>query len=61
LFSQKNIEMKKHVNSNKGKSFQSSKGRKGGGKPKSNSSGRQRNVGHGKGEEHSRSQKGNRG
>lgn len=52
---------KKHVNDNKGRWFQSSKGRRDGGKPDRNDSGRERNVGHKKGEEHSRTTKGNRG
>jgi hypothetical protein len=52
--------MKKHVNANKGASFQRSHGRRDGSGPSSNSSGRERNVGHRKAEEHSRTQKGNR-
>ena len=52
---------KKHVNADKGKSFQQSRGRRGGSAPKDNSGGREKNVGHGKAEEHSRSPKGNRG
>lgn len=56
----------KHVNSDKGPSFQSSKGRRDGDAPKasgssSSSGGRERNVGHKGGEEHSRNPKGNRG
>ena len=47
---------KKHVNDDKGAHFQSSKGRRpdSDNKPKDNSSGRERNVKHEKGEEHSR-------
>lgn len=51
----------KHVNADKGASFQRSKGRRDGSGPKSNADGRERNVGHGKAEEHSRVTKGNRG
>lgn len=52
---------KKHVNQNKGASFQKSKGRRGGAAPQTNSNGRQRNVGHSNSEEHSRKAKGNKG
>ncbi len=52
----------KHVNDDKGRGFQSSKGRNDGSKPdKSHSSGRERNIGHKDSEEHSRTPKGNRG
>ncbi len=56
----------KHVNANKDASFQSAKGRKGGEAPKASGSakatgGRESNVGHKGGEEHSRVAKGNRG
>lgn len=56
----------KHVNADKGPSFQSSKGRRGGEPPKASGSakasgGRERNTGHGGAEEHSRIAKGNRG
>ncbi|MCG2694518.1 hypothetical protein L6261_00325 [Candidatus Parcubacteria bacterium] len=52
---------KKHVNTDKDKSFQQSHGRRESSTPKDNSSGRERNVGHGKSDEHSRTPKGNRG
>lgn len=55
---------KKHVNADKDASFQRSKGRRDGDPPKasgSGSGGRERNVGHSRAEEHSRSAKGNRG
>ncbi len=57
---------KKHVNADKDASFQSSKGRRDGEAPKQSGSsdsqgGRERNVGHGKAEEHSRVSKGNKG
>lgn len=53
----------KHVNDDKGASYQRSRGRDADVKPSesSNSSGRERNVGHGNAEEHSRTAKGNRG
>ena len=53
----------KHVNRDKGPSFQSASGRRGGEGPKPSgaAAGRERNVGHGKAEEHSRVPKGNRG
>ncbi len=51
---------KKHVNADKGASFQSAQGRRGGKGP-SAPSGRERNVGHSSAEEHSRVAKGNRG
>ena len=50
---------KKHVNDDKDDSFNRSRGRSSG--PSDNSSGRERNVGHSKAEEHSRVSKGNRG
>lgn len=50
---------KKHVNDDKDESFNRAKGRSG--PPKDNAGGRERNVGHEKGEEHSRVPKGNRG
>jgi hypothetical protein len=54
----------KHVNAGKDASFQSSRGRSAGQTPKASSSssgGRERNVGHGNAEEHSRVSKGNQG
>jgi hypothetical protein len=52
---------KKHVNDNKGASFQRSRGRRDGSSPSSNADGRERNTRHSKSEEHSRIAKGNRG
>lgn len=52
---------KKHVNDGKDASFQRSKGRRDGNGPEQSSSGRERNIGHSGAEEHSRTQKGNRG
>lgn len=52
---------KGHVNKNKGAKFQSAKGRKGDKKPSNNSNGREKNIGHSKGEEHSRVAKGSSG
>ena len=51
---------KKHVNDDKDQNFQSAHGRRDGSSPSSNDSGRERNVGK-DGEEHSRTEKGNRG
>ncbi len=56
----------KHVNADKGPSFQSSKGRREGEAPKASGSssstrGREKNVGHKSAEEHARIAKGNRG
>ena len=52
---------KKHVNADKGASFQKARGRRGGATPSNNSAGRERNVGHRKAEEHSRIPKGKKG
>lgn len=49
----------KHVNDDKDASFNRSRGRDSG--PSDNSSGRERNTGHSKAEEHSRVSKGHRG
>ena len=55
--------MAKHVNADKDASFQRAHGRRDGEGPKSSQSSesRERNVGHSKAEEHSRTAKGNRG
>lgn len=53
---------KKHVNADKDSSHHRAHGRRDSSPPKSNSGGgRERNVSHGKSEEHSRTPKGNRG
>jgi hypothetical protein len=57
---------KQHVNADKDRSFQSSKGRRGGEAPQASGSasaqgGRERNVGHTNAEEHSRVSKGSKG
>ncbi len=52
---------KKHVNQDKDASFQSAQGRRSGAKPDTSSANRERNIGSGGAEEHSRVAKGNRG